>query len=189
MSIAVYPGTFDPITLGHLNIIRRAASVFDELLVCVVVNSGKTPLFTDAERVGLIKKTTAKFPNVKVESSGELLVEYMKDRGARVIIKGLRAISDFDWEFQIALINRKLDSNIETLFMPSGEKYTYLSSSVVKEMARYGADLGTFVPHEIIADVQNRVRKWIPPAKGQGLEVRNQEKMERNSGNFELQQI
>ena len=158
MSIAVYPGTFDPITLGHLNIIRRAASVFDELYVCVVVNSGKTPLFSGRERVELIKKTTAKFANVKVESSENLLVDYMKDKGAKVIIKGLRAVSDFDWEFQIALINKKLDSAIETLFMPSSEKYTYLSSSVVKEMARYGADLETFVPREIIADLQNRVK-------------------------------
>ena len=157
MSIAVYPGSFDPITLGHLNIIRRAASVFEELLVCVMVNSGKTPLFNGNERVDLIKRTTARFPNVKVESSEELLVDYMKSRGSKVIIKGLRAVSDFDWEFQIALVNRKLDPGIETLFIPSSEKYTYLSSSVVKEMARYGADLHTFVPKEIISDVLSKI--------------------------------
>ena len=157
MSIAVYPGSFDPITLGHLNIIRRAAAVFDELLVCVMVNSDKNPLFNSEERVELIKRTVARFTNVKVESSRQLLVTYMKARGARVIIKGLRAVSDFDREFQIALVNRKLDQGIETLFMPSSEKYTYLSSTVVKEMARYGADLNTFVPKEIIKDVLEKV--------------------------------
>jgi len=153
MSVAVYPGSFDPITLGHLNIIRRAAAVFDELLVCVMVNSEKSPLFSREERVEFIERTVARFPNVKVESSEELLVKYMKARKAKVIVKGLRAVSDFDCEFQIALVNRKLDNGIETLFMPSSEKYTYLSSSVVKEMARYGADLKTFVPKEIIKDV------------------------------------
>ena len=161
MSIAVYPGSFDPITLGHLNVIRRAAAVFDELLVCVMINSGKDPLFTHEERVELIKRTVVRFPNVRVEASKELLVEYMKTRGAKVIIKGLRAVSDFDREFQIALVNRKLDNSIETLFMPSSEKYTYLSSTVVKEMARYGADLETFVPKEIITDVINRVESGL----------------------------
>jgi len=163
MSIAVYPGSFDPITRGHLNIIRRSASVFDELLVCVMVNSGKNPLFSPEERVELIERTVRRYPNVKVESSRQLLVEYMKERGAKVIIKGLRAVSDFDREFQIALINRKLDEGIETLFMPSSERYTYLSSTAVKEMARYGADLETFVPMEIIGDVLRKVESegWI----------------------------
>jgi len=161
MSIAVYPGSFDPITLGHLNIIRRAAAVFDELLVCVMVNSGKNPLFSGEERVDMIRRTVARFPNVKAEVSETLLVEYMRAKGAKVIVKGLRAVSDFDMEFQIALVNRKLDSNIETLFMPSSEKYTYLSSTVVKEMARYGADLKTFVPKEIIGDVLSKIsREW-----------------------------
>jgi len=157
MSRAVYPGSFDPITLGHLNIIRRAANVFDELLVCVMVNSEKSTLFDRDERVELIKRTVARFSNVIVESSDELLVKYMKARGANIVVKGLRAVSDFDYEFQIALVNRKLEPGIETLFMPSSEKYTYLSSSVVKEMARYGADLRTFVPMEIIDDVINKV--------------------------------
>ncbi|MCL1835029.1 MAG: pantetheine-phosphate adenylyltransferase [Oscillospiraceae bacterium] len=153
MNIAVYPGSFDPITLGHLNIIRRAAAVFDKLIVCVMVNSGKRPMFNRDERVELIKRTVERFSNVEVEWSESLLVEFMRERDAKVIIKGLRAVSDFDWEFQIALVNRKLDSGIETLFMPSSERYTYLSSSVVKEMAKYGADLETFVPKEIIQDV------------------------------------
>jgi len=158
MSIAVYPGSFDPITLGHLNIIRRSASVFDELYVCVMVNADKNPLFSRDERVELIQRTVAKYKNVKVESSDKLLVEYMKQRNSKVIIKGLRAVSDFDKEFQIALINRKLDPSIQTLFMPSSEKYTYLSSSAVKEMTRYGADLKTFVPREIINDLITKVK-------------------------------
>ena len=157
MSIAVYPGSFDPITLGHLNIIRRTAAVFNELYVCVMLNSDKTPLFSRDERVDFIRRTVVRYKNVKVESSAQLLVNYMKERGAKVIIKGLRAVSDFDREFQIALINRKLEAGIETLFMPSSEKYTYLSSSAVKEMTRYGADLKTFVPHEIIDDVIRKV--------------------------------
>jgi len=163
MSIAVYPGSFDPITLGHLNIIRRASVIFDEVVVCVMVNSGKHPLFTIEERVELIGRTIARFPNVKVKSSEKLLVEFMRERRAKVIIKGLRAVSDFDKEFQIALINRKLDAGIETLFMPSSEKYTYLSSTAVKEMARYGADLQTFVPMEIIDDFLKKVENegWI----------------------------
>jgi len=156
-SIAVYPGSFDPITLGHLNIIRRSAAIFDELIVCVTVNSGKNPLFNIEERVELIERTVARFPNVKVESSEMLLVEFMRQRKAKVIIKGLRAVSDFDREFQIALINRKLDEGIETLFMPSSEKYTYLSSTAVKEMARYGAEMSSWVPMEIIDDVLKRV--------------------------------
>ena len=158
MSRAVYPGSFDPITLGHLNIIRRAANVFDELLVCVMVNSEKDTLFSREERVELIRRTVVRFDNITVESSDELLVKYMKSKDANIIIKGLRAVSDFDWEFQIALVNRKLEPHIETLFMPSSEKYTYLSSSVVKEMARYGADLKTFVPIEIIDDVIKKVQ-------------------------------
>ena len=158
MSVAVYPGSFDPVTLGHLNIIRRSASVFDELIVCVMVNSEKNPLFTPAERVELIKRTTTKLSNVKVDMSDALLVDFMKNKGARVIIKGMRAVSDYEREFQIALVNRKLDPRVETMLMLSSEKYTYLSSSVVKEMARYGADLRAFVPAEIIDDVLGRVK-------------------------------
>jgi len=160
MSVAVYPGSFDPVTLGHLNIIRRSASVFDELIVCVMVNSGKKPLFTAQERVELIRRIVEKLPNVKVDMSEALLVDFMKSKGARVIIKGMRAVSDYEREFQIALVNRKLDPSIETMLMLSSEKYTYLSSSVVKEMARYGADLRAFVPVEIISDVIERVEKY-----------------------------
>ena len=158
MSIAVYPGSFDPITLGHLNIIRRASRVFDELFVCVMSDIEKSPLFTHDERVELIRRTVVKYPNVKVETSKDLLVEYMNSKGAKVIIKGMRAVSDFDREFQIALINKKLNHDIETLLMPSSEKYTFLSSTVVKEMAKYGADLSTYIPQEIIDDVIKKVK-------------------------------
>jgi len=158
MITAIYPGSFDPITLGHLNVIRRTSAIFDELVVCVMVNSSKNPLFTTEERVGLIERTVARFPNVRVESFNGLLVEFMKNRDIKVIIKGLRAVSDYDKELQIALVNRHLDPNIETMFMPSSEKYTHISSSVVKEMARYGADLSAFVPVEIIGDVLSRVK-------------------------------
>jgi len=157
MSIAVYPGSFDPITLGHLNIIRRSATLFDELFVCVMVNSDKKPLFNRDERVEFIKKSVVRYKNVRVESSEELLVRYMQEKNAKVVIKGLRAVSDFDKEFQIALINRKLAPGIETLFMPSSEKYTYISSSAALEIARFGDDLKTFLPHEIISDVITKI--------------------------------
>ena len=154
MSIAVYPGSFDPVTLGHLDIIKRAAPLFDRLYVCVMVNSDKVPLFTRDERKAFIERIAAPIPNVTVDTSGEMLVEYMRKKNASVVIKGLRAMSDFDREFQLALVNRKLDPDIETLFLPSSEEYTFLSSSIVKEMAKYGADLRLFVPPEIIGDLR-----------------------------------
>ena len=158
MKTAVYPGSFDPITLGHLNIIKRAAAIFDKVYVCVMKNSEKNPLFTREERVELIRRTVMNFPNVEVETTDGMLVRYAKDRGAKVIVKGLRAVSDFDWEFQMALANRKIDPAIDTLFLASSEKYTYLSSTVVKEMAKYGADLREFVPREIIEDIVSKTK-------------------------------
>ncbi|MDR0446438.1 MAG: pantetheine-phosphate adenylyltransferase [Oscillospiraceae bacterium] len=153
MRIALYPGSFDPITLGHLNIIRRSSRIFDKLYVCVMVNSSKQPMFTLEERSEMIRRTVSRLDNVIVETSDEMLVKHAKQIGAGVIIKGLRAVSDFDWEFQMALANKIIEPEIETLFMTSSSKYTYLSSTVVKEMAKYGADLGDFVPREIIADI------------------------------------
>ena len=156
MSIAVYPGSFDPITLGHLNIIKRAARIFDKVIVCVMVNSSKHPLFSLEERVELIRKTVINLKNVEVEGWDDLLIKFAKEKGANVIVKGLRAVSDFDWEFQMALINRKIDPAIDTCFLASSERYTYLSSTVVKEMAKYGADLREFVPREIVDDIINK---------------------------------
>ena len=160
MKTAVYPGSFDPITLGHLNVIKRAAACFDKLIVCVMVNSEKENkgLFTPAERVELIHKVVDRLPNVEVDSSTGLLAEYAKRVSACVVVKGLRAVSDYEKEVQMALINRKLNPQLDTMFLPSSAKYTYLSSSVVKEMAYYGADLSDFVPREIINDVNEKMK-------------------------------
>ncbi len=158
MKIAIYPGSFDPVTLGHLNIIKRAANCFDKLIVCVMVNSSKHGMFTPLERVELLRRATQRFPNVEVDCSDELLAAYARRRGARVVVKGLRAVSDYEQEVQMAVINRKLNHNLETMFLASSEKYTYLSSTIVKEMARYGADLKEFIPREIVEDVQERLR-------------------------------
>ena len=158
MKIAIYPGSFDPVTLGHLNIIKRAANCFDKLIVCVMVNSSKHGMFTPLERVELLRRATQRFPNVEVDYSDELLAAYARRRGAKVVVKGLRAVSDYEQEVQMAVINRKLNHNLETMFLASSEKYTYLSSTIVKEMARYGADLKEFIPREIVEDVQERLR-------------------------------
>ena len=157
MSVAIYPGSFDPVTLGHLNIIKRASACFDKLIVCVMVNSNKHGMFTPDERVDLLRRSTKRFPNVEVDFSNELLAAYARRRGARVVIKGLRAVSDYEQEVQMALINRKLNPRLETMFLASSEKYTYLSSTIVKEMARYGADLAEFIPREIVDDVNRRM--------------------------------
>jgi len=156
---AIYPGSFDPITLGHLNIIKRAAVCFDRLIVCVMVNSEKvnSGLFLPEERVELIRRVVSKLPNVEVECSATLLAEYARQKRACTLVKGLRAVSDYENELQMAMINRKLNPRLETMFLPSSTKYTYISSSVVKEMARYGADLSDFVPREIIADVNEKM--------------------------------
>lgn len=160
MKTAVYPGSFDPVTLGHLNIIKRAAVCFDRLIVCVMANSEKdTGLFSADERVELIRRVVAKLPNVEVDRSTGLLAEYAKGKKACAVVKGLRAVSDYENEVSMALINRKLNPRLDTMFLPSSAKYTYLSSSVVKEMAWYGADLTDFVPREIIDDVNQRVKQ------------------------------
>lgn len=159
MTTAIYPGSFDPVTLGHLNIIKRAAACFDRLIVCVMVNSSKTGMFTPQERVELLRRSTQRFPNVTVDQSNQLLAAYARAQGAQVVVKGLRAVSDYEQEVQMAVINRKLNPRLETMFLASSEKYTYLSSTIVKEMARYGANLGDFVPREIVDDVNRRMRE------------------------------
>ena len=159
MKTAIYPGSFDPITLGHLNIIKRAAVCFDKLIVCVMVNSEKVNrgLFTPEERVELIRRVVAKLPNVEADCSSTLIAEYARQKRACTLVKGLRAVSDYENELQMALINRKLNPRLETMFLPSSAKYTYVSSSMVKEMARYGAELSDFVPREINGDVQRKM--------------------------------
>lgn len=157
MKIAIYPGSFDPVTSGHLNIIRRASAIFDKLIVCVMVNSDKHAMFSMDERVELIRRVTADLPNVEVDSSNALLAEYARSKGSCVIVKGLRAGSDFEKEFQMALINHKINSDLDTMFLTSEHQYMYLSSSIVKELGSYDVDLSEFLPEQIIPDFKKRI--------------------------------
>ena len=159
MKIAIYPGSFDPVTKGHLSIIERAANIFDKLVVCVMVNSGKHPMFDQQERVDLIKKVTGHLLNVEVEYACDLLAEYARKKGSCVIVKGLRAGSDFENEFQMALINRKINPELDTMFLTTEHQYMYLSSSIVKELGKYGVPLQDFLPEEIIEDFERRVHE------------------------------
>ena len=157
MKTAIYPGSFDPITSGHLNIIRRAASIFDKLIVCVMVNGTKKPMFTREERVKMIRQVVGDIHNVEVDSSDELLAEYAKRRGSCVIVKGLRAGSDFENEFQMALINHKINPSLDTMFLTAEHQYMYLSSSTVKELGNYDVDLSDFLPQEIVPVFKQRI--------------------------------
>ena len=158
MKIAIYPGSFDPVTNVHLNIIRRAANIFDKLIVCVMVNAGKKPLFTREERTEMLRRVTRDLPNVEIDHADELLATYAKRRGSCVVVKGLRATSDFENEFQMALINHKINPELDTMFLTSEHQYMYLSSSTVKELAYYDVDLQDFLPAEIIPDFQKRIQ-------------------------------
>lgn len=144
--IAICSGSFDPITLGHLDIIKRGAKIFDELIVVVLTNPAKNSLFTVEERMELIQKVTKDIPNVSVDSYDGLLVDYAKMKNANVILRGLRAVSDFEYEMQISSVNKTLSSDIETFFMMTKNNYSFLSSSVVKEVAKFGGDISKFVP-------------------------------------------
>ena len=157
MNTALYPGSFDPITLGHINIIKRAANAFDKVIVCISVNSEKNGgLFTPEERLELMRKCI-NVENVEFDINSGLVAEYARQKGARVLVKGLRAVSDYEQEVQMAIINSKINPDLDTIFFPSSEKYTYLSSSVAKEMARYNADLSEFLPREILEDVKKKL--------------------------------
>ena len=161
MSIAICPGSFDPITLGHLNIIRRTAKIFDEVIVCVMRNASKTsPMFTVNERADMVRRAVAKYPNVRVDTPDGLLAEYAKLYPKAVVVKGMRAASDFDYEFQMNLINKKINPEMETMFLTSSEKYTFLSSSIVREMAKYDADLTGLIPEEIKEDIRKKAKEW-----------------------------
>ncbi|MEK4698760.1 pantetheine-phosphate adenylyltransferase [Solibacillus sp. FSL R7-0668] len=144
--IAVVPGSFDPITKGHLDIIRRAADVFDVVYVAVLNNSAKQPLFTVEERSALIKEVTKELPNIRIETSSGLLIDYAREKNAKAIVRGLRAVSDFEYEMQITSMNRVLDENIETFFIMTKNQYSFLSSSIVKEVAKYGGNVSELVP-------------------------------------------
>ena len=153
MRIALYPGTFDPVTLGHLDIIKRASGVSDKLIIGVLPNSAKRPWFTVEERMELIRKVTSGLNNVEVASFDGLTVDFGKKIGANVIVRGLRAITDFEYELQIAQINHKLNPDIDTIFFTTSVEYSYVSSSIAKEVASYGGDVSGFVPAAIIDDL------------------------------------
>lgn len=144
--LAICPGSFDPVTYGHLDIIRRGASIFDRIIVTVFNNQSKSPLFNVHERIALIEEVTKDLPNVTVDSSDGLLIDYAKEKNAQAIIRGLRAVSDFEYEMQITSMNRKLDKNIETFFMMTNNQYSFLSSSIVKEIAKYHGNVADVVP-------------------------------------------
>src|SRR5580698_1651645 len=166
MRIAIYPGSFDPLTNGHLDLVQRAAKLFDRVIVAVAKNDSKNPLFTLRERRGLVAKCVKHLPNVEVDSFDGLLVEYVEARSAQAIIRGLRAVSDFEFEFQLALMNRKLNERVETIFMMPKDTYTFLSSRIVKEIARLGGDVSAFVPTVVEAALTKRLAGSRAPAEG-----------------------
>ena len=161
MRTAIYPGSFDPLTNGHLDVIQRAAKLFDRVIVAVAQNDSKQPLFTLAERLALVKAAIKHLPHVEADSFDGLLIEYAARQKAQAVVRGLRAVSDFEFEFQLALMNRKLNENVEAIFMMPKDTYTFLSSRIVKEIARLGGDVSPFVPPH----VQVALRKKLKPRK------------------------
>ena len=161
MTTAICPGSFDPITLGHVDIIRRAAEIFDEVVVCVMHNAAKkSPMFTLEEKLSMARRAVEEYPNVRVDSYDGLLTEYVRRYDKPVVVKGLRAASDFDYEFQMNMINKRLNPSVETMFLTASERYTFLSSSIVREVAQYGAELKGLVPDAIIPDIEEKAKQW-----------------------------
>ena len=159
MKIAIYPGTFDPVTNGHIDILERALKLFDKVIITIARNTAKNPLFTEAERIALLRQVTKRYKNVEVDSFDGLLVEYVQKRNAVSVVRGLRAMTDFEYELQMALMNRKLDEKMETVFLMPNEKYTYLSSNFVREIARLGCDVSKFVPSVVLKALQKKNKK------------------------------
>lgn len=157
--VAVYPGSFDPVTLGHLDIIQRAARQYDRLIVAVLNNSSKNPLFTVEERKALLAEATKHIDNIEIDSFRDLLVRYMRMKEASVIVRGIRSVTDFEYELQLASTNHMLDDNIDTVFMMTNPKYSYLSSSIVKEIAHFKGDVSQLVPAEVEKALQDKVNK------------------------------
>ncbi len=156
MKIAIYPGTFDPITNGHIDILSRAVKLFDKVVITVALNSTKNPLFEEPDRLSLIRKAVKGFSNVEVDSFNGLLVDYAHAKKAIAVVRGLRAISDFEYEFQLALMNRKLNGDVETVFLMPNEKYTYLNSTIIREVARLKGDVSEFVPPNVNAALKKK---------------------------------
>jgi pantetheine-phosphate adenylyltransferase len=159
MKIAIYPGTFDPVTNGHVDILERALNLFDRVIITIARNTAKNPLFTEEERITLLRQVTKHYKNVEVDSFNGLLVEYVQKRHAIAVVRGLRAMTDFEYELQMALMNRKLDEKMETVFMMPNEKYTYLSSNFVREIAKLGGDVSKFVPAVVLKALQQKNKK------------------------------
>ena len=157
MQTAIYPGSFDPITIGHMDMIRRASKMFDRVVVCIVVNPAKHPSFTVEERLDQVKRVTASIPNVTVDTWTGLLVDYAAKYENPIVVRGLRALSDFEYEFMMSLTNKKLYPKMETMFLASDERYMYLSSTTVREIASYGGDISGFVPAEILDELMKKL--------------------------------
>ena len=162
MRIGIYPGSFDPVTLGHLDIIVRASKLVDQLIIGVLVNGAKSPMFSMEERVELIRRVTADIPNVVVEAYDGLLVDFAEERQADILVRGLRAVTDFEYELQIAHANHKLNSKVETVFLTTSVEYSYVSSSIVREVASYGGDISQFVPQCIVEDIYRKAGRKKP---------------------------
>ncbi len=161
--IAIYPGTFDPITMGHVDIIDRALKMFDEVIVTIGINAGKTPLFSIDERVEMIRQSFADERRVSVETTSGLMIDFAKKKKAAALVRGLRAVSDFDYEFQIALANRKLNSEVESVFLMTSFRWIYISSSLIKDIAQNGGDVSDFVPSHVKEALHKR---FFPPPSG-----------------------
>ena len=158
MSRAIYPGSFDPVTLGHLDIIKRSAEMFDELIVGVLNNTAKSPLFSLEERVNMLKNVVSDIPNVKVMGFGGLLVDFARHTDSTLVVRGLRAISDFDYELQMAQTNRKMNPHVDTMFLATSLEYAYLSSTTVKEVAYFDGDINEFVPEPVVEKVREKMK-------------------------------
>jgi pantetheine-phosphate adenylyltransferase len=158
MRTAIYPGSFDPLTNGHLDVVQRAAKLFDRVIVAVAKNDSKRPLFTLAKRLELVRAAVSHLPHVEADSFDNLLIEYVEQQKAQAVVRGLRAVSDFEFEFQLALMNRKLNGRIETIFMMPKDTYTFLSSRIVKEIASLGGDVSPFVPPHVKAALLEKLK-------------------------------
>ncbi len=166
MRVAVYPGSFDPVTLGHLDVIERTAKIVDKLIVGVLNNNSKTPLFSVEERVSMLKEVTKHIPNVEIISFSGLLVDFAQQNNVNIIVRGLRAITDFEYELQLSQTNRIVNPEVDTIFLTTNLQYAYLSSSIVKEVAMYGGDVSRFVPEYVIDKIYNKFGISIPKVRG-----------------------